>query len=259
MEEFDIIDASGNGRLGRILEVAGSDISLQRLYDMANVMTMKRIGYPDHGAMHVAIVADRALRILRILNDAGVRPSVVKDHGFGMEDAEVVVLLASLFHDLGNAVHREEHEISGMILALPFIDKYLSTAGYDESKSMVLKAEILSAILSHSQDRIPAMTVESGVVRVADALDLEKGRAKFPFRSGTRDIHNISSMAVEKVEIFPRKEKPVEVRIELNNTAGIFLLDKVVRRKISASGLSHLIRLVAFVSHKGNIVDRFEL
>ena len=48
---------------------------------------------------------------MRLLTDRGVEPSIKINYGMGVDDAEVVVLLASVTHDLGMSVIREGHEV----------------------------------------------------------------------------------------------------------------------------------------------------
>ncbi len=48
----------------------------------------------DHGPVHVKIVMNLAVRMLRLLMEAGVEPSVVHDYAMEPEDAEVARQIA---------------------------------------------------------------------------------------------------------------------------------------------------------------------
>ena len=110
-----------NRKLERVVSSVKKDVKLQTLWKCANTMAIDRMGYTDHGPTHVKIVANSALKLLRILVDRKVVPSIVRDYGMKNEDAEVVVVLGSIFHDLGMVVTRDGHELYGVLLASGFI------------------------------------------------------------------------------------------------------------------------------------------
>jgi metal-dependent HD superfamily phosphatase/phosphodiesterase len=60
-----------------------------------------------------------------MLVEKKVVPSIVKHYDMRKEDAEVVVVLVSTFHDLGMTVTRDGHELYSALLASGFIEKYL--------------------------------------------------------------------------------------------------------------------------------------
>jgi metal-dependent HD superfamily phosphatase/phosphodiesterase len=216
------------------------------------------MGYTDHGPTHVKIVANSALKLLRMLIEKKVMPSIVKDYEMKNEDAEVVVVLASIFHDLGMTVTRDGHELYSALLASGFIEKYLHDI-YSEEQRTVISSEVLHAIVSHEDPRKP-LTVEAGIVRIADALDMEKGRARIPFEAGKVDIHSVSALAIEKVNIREGDEKPVTVSITMSNSAGIFQIDNLLKPRIENSGLGNYIHVVAEITGKEEekILEKYE-
>ena len=121
------------------------------------------------------------------------------------DDAEVVVVLGSIFHDLGMIVQRYNHEKYSAFLALEFLEKCL-TPTYNEEEQAIITSEVLHAIVSHEQppSNEPThkiLTKEAGIVGIADALDMEAGRARIPFQAGKIDIHAVSALSIEKVEV----------------------------------------------------------
>ena len=114
-----------NNKLRKIVEFLKKDVKLRTFWKCSNVMAIDRMGYTDHGPTHVKIVANSALKIFRILISRKVEPSLVKDYGLTVEDAEVVVVLSSIFHDLGMIVARERHEEYSVLIAYDFLKKYL--------------------------------------------------------------------------------------------------------------------------------------
>jgi len=221
-------------------------------------MAIDRLGYTDHGPTHVKIVSNLALKLLRILIKHQIVPSIVKNYGMQNEDAEVVVVMGSIFHDLGMAVMRDQHEVYGALLALGFIEKYLQSI-YSDDERTIICSEVLHAITSHEEPHKP-LTIEAGIVRIADALDMEEGRARIPFQAGKVDIHSVSALAIEKVEIQEGEEKPVVVRITMSNSAGIFQIDELLKPRIQNSGLQSYIHVVAEITweKERRIMEKFE-
>ena len=171
-----------NEKLRHVIDEVKRDVKLQTFWRCSNVMAIDRMGFTDHGPTHVKIVANLALKLLRILAENDVVPSVVKDYGMKNEDAEVVVVLGSIFHDLGMIVTRNDHELYGALLASELVERLLRGI-YSEEDHAIMLSEVLHAIVSHEEPRKP-LTLEAGIVRVADALDMEKGRARIPFQAG---------------------------------------------------------------------------
>jgi metal-dependent HD superfamily phosphatase/phosphodiesterase len=235
------------------------DVKLQSFWKCANVMAIDRMGYTDHGPTHVKIVANLALKLLRILVDKQVKPSIVKSYGMKNEDAEVVVVLGSIFHDLGMVVIRNDHEKYSAFLALEFIDRCL-TPVYSVEERAVICSEVLHAIVAHEQPNKP-LTVEAGIVGIADALDMEAGRARIPFESGKIDIHAVSALSIEKVEVIEGLKKPITIKITMSNSAGVFQIDELLKPRIEKSGLQEYFHVIAEITgeKERKIIERFEI
>ena len=78
-------------------------------------------------------------------------------------------------------------------------------------------------------------------MRIADALDMAKGRSRIPFEQGSLSIHSVSAAAVDSVSIERGESKPIAVVIEISNSAGLFQLDQLLLKKLKGSGLeSHM-------------------
>ena len=233
------VPVQGNAKLSTILERMNSDEELKALWKASNINAIDRLGFSDHGSTHVRIVARNALRMLRLLMEAGHQPGVVKNYGLTKEDAEIVVVLASVMHDIGLSVHRENHDEFSIMLSPPILRRLLQGL-YDEPNLTFMIAETQHAMISHHEGFVP-YTIEGGVVRVADALDMEKGRARIPFASGSVNIHSVSALAIDKVRVGKGAERPIQIDILMNNSAGIFQVDELLKEKIARSGLRDLI------------------
>ncbi|TRO54534.1 HD domain-containing protein, partial [Candidatus Bathyarchaeota archaeon] len=248
-----------NAKLKHVIDKVKDDVKLQSYWKCANVMAIDRMGYTDHGPTHVKIVANLALKLLRILMDRQVKPSIVRYYGMRNEDAEVVVVLGSIFHDLGMIVTRNDHEKYSVLIALEFIENCL-TPIYSEEERAIISSEVLHAIVAHEQPNTP-LTVEAGIVAIADALDMEAGRARIPFESGKIDIHAVSALSIEKVEIIGDNEKPITIKITMSNSAGVFQIDELLKPRIENSGLQEYFHVIAEITgeKERKIIEKFEI
>lgn len=249
----------GNARLKEVIERVNADDELYAYWIGANVNAVERLGMTDHGPVHVKIVMNIADKLFRLLTDHGVEPGVVTNYNLLREDAEVVVCLAALLHDIGMSIHRMDHEGFSLFIAQAKITELLHGL-YDRATATVMRSEILHAIIAHRSGGKP-LTLEAGIVRVADALDMAKGRSRIPFAAGSTSIHSVSAAAIEAVHIEAGDERPVKVRIELSNSAGIFQLDQLFREKLAGSGLERYVELEADFAGESEkrIVESFRL
>ncbi|MDX6622530.1 MAG: uncharacterized protein QOE75_462 [Solirubrobacterales bacterium] len=232
----------GNRKLESFLAAVNSDEQVRAWWYMAQV-NAERLGMSDHSWVHMQIVLNIALRLLRLLAKAGVEPNVVSDHGMRERDAEVIVAGGALLHDVGMSIHRADHEEYSLFLAQGALDRLLADA-YKEPARTVIASEILHAIIGHRRRGEP-YTLEAGVVRVADALDMAQGRTRTPIEFGHEGIHSISAAAIDEVRIESGEERPVRIEIELNNSAGIFQVDDLLATKIRGTPLEGKLEVVA--------------
>ncbi len=230
-------------RLATLLAAVNEDDDLYALWIASNVNAVDRLGMTDHGPVHVKIVMNLALRLLRLFLDREIEPSVMSDYGMEAEDAEIVVAMAALMHDLGMAIHRQDHESFSLFLAKEKLDQLLPLV-YDRRTASIVRSEILHAIIGHRSGGRP-LTLEGGIVRIADALDMAKGRSRIPVEAGSVSIHSVSAAAIESVALEPGSERPVRIVIRINNSAGMFQLDQLFRDKLKGSGIEDYVELEA--------------
>lgn len=256
------IPSRTNNKLREVVETANEHVELNALWEASNVMAVRRLNMSDHGPTHVAIVANLALKILRNLLDAGVVPSIVRDWELEDDDAEVVVFLGAILHDIGNSIHRDLHDDFGVTLASRIIPSLLETPYPDRRLRQIITTEALHAMVAHDTD-VAVHTIEGGVVRVADGLDMKKGRSRISFEAGNVDIFQVSGMAVENVSILePTEHKPVRVEILMNDAAGIFQVDYLLKKKIQGSRLEPYIEVIAKMSEGAateKLIDTYRL
>ena len=252
------IPVRDNEKLKTLLDFVDEDVELQTLWRCANVLAVDRLGYNDHGPVHVKIVANGALKMLRLLVEKGVEPSIKADYEMSVKDAEVVVVLASIMHDLGMAFVRETHALYSAPLAMDILRRCLPLV-YSPEEATIVSSEIVHAIISHHAPNMP-LTVEAGIVKIADALDMEKGRARVPYEAGRMDIHSVSAIAIEKLKIEEGEERPITIHIEMTNPAGIYQVDNLLGAKIKGSGIERYVHVEANIKEgeKSRVV-RFDL
>ena len=75
----------------------------------------------------------------------------MRDFGLEQDDAEVVVVLAALFHCVGMSIHRHGHEDFSLFLSEPKLRELLDGL-YEEPDKTVIVSEVLQAIISHRAD-----------------------------------------------------------------------------------------------------------
>ncbi len=222
-----------------------------------NINAIDRLGMTDHGPVHFQIVANIALRLARILMKNQVVMSITRNYELSNDYAELVILLASLFHDLGMSISREGHEEFSLILANGILHRILDFLPVEERTIVI--SETLHAIIAHRSGGVP-YTVEAGIVRVADALDMSEGRSRIPYQAGKIDIHSVSAAAIDNVEIQEGSERPIQLNIWMNNIAGIFQVDELLRRKLVGSGIEKYVKVSAYLveGEEKRLVKEFE-
>ena len=248
-----------DARLNDVLAFIDEDEEITTYLEAQNVNPVVRKKYNDHGTKHISIVRNRALCLYDLLKAGGVEFNGARQQGLEKADEAVIIGLAAVLHDIGHVVHRDDHPYYSIPLAADVLDRVLPEF-YDVADQVRVKGEVLHAILCHHTEEEP-LTLEAGVVRVADALDMERGRSRIPYERGGRGINTVSSQAIETVTLASGDDVPVQVEIEMNNAAGVYQVDNLLKAKLHDSGLEELVRIVALNKHDGgsSIVERIEL
>ena len=99
------------------------------------------------------------------------------------------------------------------------------------------------------------------MLRVADALDLAKGRSRVPFETRRPNIHSLSAAAIDEVKISSGRDHAVRVEIAMNNSSGLFQVDELLATKLRGSGLEEQIEVVAQINaeHEKRLVPVFRI
>lgn len=249
----------GNRRLERLLEAVNADDQVKAWWHVSAVNATRRLGMSDHSWVHIQVVLNIGLRLGRLLFRRGVIPSLTADYGMSDRDAEVVIAAGCLLHCVGMSIHREDHEIFSLFLTADKLPELL-TGIYEDPERTIIVSETLHAIIGHRRQHQP-LTVEAGIVRVADALDMARGRSRVPFEAGLQNIHSLSAYAIEEVKISPGRDRAVRVEVEMSNSAGIFQVDELLATKLRGSGLEEHIEVIARIDaeHEQRLIPVFRI
>jgi metal-dependent HD superfamily phosphatase/phosphodiesterase len=248
------VPTRGNRRLERLLDAVNADEQVKAWWHVSAVNATRRLGMSDHSWVHIQIVLNIGLRLARLLFRRGVVPSVVADYAMSERDAEVVIAAGCLFHCVGMSIQRYS-----LFLTADKLGSLLSSA-YEEPERSVIVSEALHAIIGHRRKGDP-FTIEAGIVRVADALDMARGRSRVPFEAGHMNIHSLSAYAIEEVKIVSGHDRAVRVEIAMSNSAGIFQVDELLATKLRGSGLEEHIEVIARIEaeHEQRLIPVFRI
>ncbi|WP_330631026.1 HD domain-containing protein [Halocatena halophila] len=244
-------------RVNEILRFVEDDSEITAYLEAQNVNPVARKGYNDHGATHVNIVKNRALSLFNLLKAGGIGFNGAREQGLEEADEPVIIALAAILHDVGHVVHRDRHPYYSVPIAADILDRILPEF-YDTAERVRVKSEILHAIICHHTPEQP-LTREAGVVRVADALDMERGRSRMPYERGGRGIDTLSSQAITNVALRTGEEQPVLVEITMSDAAGVYQVDELLKAKLDDSRIEEFIRIVAVNTREDDLLERIEL
>ena len=247
---IDMVNAfnlSGKAMIGLKLLLANEEIQAAQEY--ANTVSIVRLGYNDHGSVHMRTVTHNSVEMLQLLKKAKIKTSLEEDGCGDFEDSLLAVIIASMLHDLGMGMGRSEHELHSTILALPIIDRLLIQVYNDNLvKRVMIRDLALEGIRGH-MGAFDITSLEAGIIQVADGCDMTKGRARIPISLAhppkIGHIHQYSANSIEEVIIGAGKEKPVRIDVHMSSEVGLFQIEEVLLTKIAGSTAKPHIELYA--------------
>lgn len=231
-----------------------ADEELQEMQDYANNVSIRRLGYNDHGPVHMRQVAGNAIKMLNILRDAQILTSLQEEKIGSFEDSMCAVILAGLMHDLGMSIGRQGHEEMSALLAQPIMDRALMhTFPDDLHRRVVIKSVATEAIIGHMSTR-KIHSIEAGIILIADGCDMTKGRARIPMSINhaprVGDIHKYSANAINRIGISHGERNPIKIDVEMSGDVGFFQIEEVLLTKIESSPAKQFIELYAGVENQ---------
>ncbi|MCR5494378.1 MAG: phosphohydrolase [Treponema sp.] len=245
----------------RIMEILVSDEEIQFLQDYANNVSILRLGFNDHGPVHMRTVCKNALLMLKILYQAGIKTSLEKEQTGTFLDSLAAVSIAGFMHDFGMTIGRQDHELYSGIIAYEVINRILDKVlpSHDDlRRKIVIRSMALEGIIGHMGIR-KIHSLEAGIVQIADGCDMTKGRARIPMElnksPSVGDIHKYSANSIEKVKILSGQEKPIRIEVNMSADVGFFQIEEVLLQKINSSPAKALVELFAGV--EGSDMKRY--
>lgn len=235
-----------------IVKYLFADEELQEMQEYANNVSIKRLGYNDHGPVHMKQVTSNSIKMLNILHEAGIRTSLEEEEIGSFEDSMCAIVIACLMHDLGMMIGRQGHEEMSVRLALPLIDRTLMKFFPDDMhKRVVIKSLAIESIIGHMSTR-KIHSLEAGIILIADGCDMTKGRARIPMALNNTpkvgDIHKYSASAITRVKIYHGENRPIKIDVEMATEVGFFQVEEVLITKIEASTVKPYVELYAGVT-----------
>lgn len=229
------------------------DTELQEMQDYANNVSIKRLGYNDHGPVHMRQVTANAIKMLNILHESKIKTSLEEEETGTFEDSMCAVILAGLMHDLGMMIGRQGHEDMSVILAKPLIERSLMHIfPEDLHRRVVIRSVAIEAIIGHMSSR-KIHSTEAGILLIADGCDMTKGRARIPLSINTApkvgDIHKYSANAINRIKIQHGEKKPIKISVEMSAEVGFFQIEEVLFTKIDSSPAKKYVELYAGVEN----------
>lgn len=233
------------------------DPEIEAIQNYANNVSIVRLGFNDHGPVHMRTVCRNALKMLKILSLSGIRTSLEDEQDGSFSDSVTAVILAGFFHDFGMTIGRQDHELYSGILSQPIIDRILFEflpEKKDLNRRVIIRSMAMEGILGHMGTR-RIHSIEAGLILVADGCDMTKGRARIPMELNTKptvgDIHKYSANSIEKVKIHQGIEKPIQIEVFMSSDVGFFQIEEVLIPKINSSPARDFVELFAGIEGKG--------
>jgi len=241
----------GDSPSHRIVQRLLEDPEIHAMQEYANTVSIKRLGYNDHGPVHMRTVALNAVIMMGLLRQAKIQTSLEVEEAGSFDESLSAVLLASFLHDLGMTIGRQDHELHSAYLAYPIIDRLLTEVyGTDIQKRVVVRSVAIEGIVGHMGGR-KIHSLEAGIILIADGCDMEKGRARIPMALSHEprvgDIHKYSANSIEEVRLSAGTEKPIRIDVSMSSEVGFFQVEEVLLGKIASSTAKGYIELYAAV------------
>jgi uncharacterized protein len=238
-----------------VAEALMSDPEIESIQNYSNTVSIMRLGFNDHGPVHMRTVTYNAIIMMGILYKAGVPMNLQAEKAGTFADSMTAVIFASFLHDFGMTIGRQDHELYSVFLALPVIQKMLEKVIPGDNnldRRVAIRSLAVEGIVGHMGTR-KIHSLEAGLILIADGCDMTKGRARIPMELDNApkigDIHKYSANSIERVEIAAGKEKPLRIQVFMSADVGFFQIEEVLLQKINNSPAKKYIELLAGIEN----------
>src|SRR6056297_886856 len=237
------------GKPKKLAQLIFNDKEIQALQNHSNTVSINRLGFNDHGPVHMKKSALNSLVMFDLLKKENINFNLEKEDIGEKKDSKIAVIFASLIHDIGMSIGRDNHDLLSVTLADPIVKRLLNKI-YPKNifKRTIVKSTILEGIIGHMGNH-QTNSMEAGLVLIGDGCDMERGRARIPSLISTEpragDIHRFSASTITNLIIKKGQKKPIEIDVNMKETAGLFQIEKVLIPKITSSAVQDYIELYA--------------
>ena len=235
----------------KCLKILLANEEIQASQEFANTVSISRLGFNDHGPVHMRKAAYNGIVMMDLLRKAKVKTTLEKDGCGTFEDSVIAVMIAAMLHDIGMGMGRQNHELHSLVLCMPMVDHILDQVYHDNIHNKVMvRAVAMEGIAGH-MGTINISSLEAGIVQVSDGCDMTKGRARIQIAISafqkTGHIHQYSANSIEEVKIIAGSEKPIRIEVNMSSEVGLFQVEEVLLHKIASSTAKQYIELYAHV------------
>ena len=159
--------------------------------------SLKVLGYTEHGLRHVGYVSKTTANILSTL-------------GFPQRTVELGAI-AGWIHDIGNAINRKHHGLTGSLLAYDILVRMGMDAGE--------VALIISAIGNHEEETGTPVNEVAAALILADKSDAHRSRVRRE-TADRKDIHDRAIYPSKKNYLaIDKNKKTIRLVIQMDNTS----------------------------------------
>ncbi|MBK8046612.1 MAG: HD domain-containing protein [Anaerolineales bacterium] len=185
--------ATVNGYRLLTIEDMRRDAEVAAFLQAANA-SMKALGYTEHGQRHASLVGNIAENVLEHL-------------GYDQRTYQLANV-AGYLHDIGNCIHRQNHALSGSLMAWGILKRM--------NMSPQECATVMNAIGNHEEERGTATTPISAAIIIGDKADVHRSRVQNP-RMEDFDIHDRVNYAAKRsfVRVKP-DERTITLELEID-------------------------------------------
>lgn len=216
------------------LDDVKNNSEFKHLIDVSNA-NLSVLGYTEHGLRHVGYVSKTTANILSTI-------------GY---DARTVELgaIAGWIHDIGNAINRTNHGLTGATLAY----QILIRMGMDAGET----AQVIAAIGNHEEETGTPVNAIAAALILADKSDAHRSRVRRE-TADRKDIHDRVNLAIKKNYLaIDKKVKTIRLVIQMDNTSATMeylqiYLSRMVLSEKAAAFLGYWFELVI----NGNVINR---
>ncbi|MCH5155108.1 MAG: phosphohydrolase [Clostridiales bacterium] len=196
---------------------------------------LNALGYTEHGLRHVGYVSKTTANILSTL-------------GYDERTVELGAI-AGWIHDIGNAINRTHHGLTGSVLAYDILIRM----GMDPKEVAV----IISAIGNHEEENGMPVNAVAAALIIADKSDAHRSRVRRE-TADRRDIHDRVNLSIKKNYLaIDKAKKTIRLVIQMDNTSATmeYLQIYLSRMALSEKAAAHLGYWYELVIN-GNVINR---